>query len=755
MRQSRLHRLVGCVGMAATLVACASAGDDLDGVQKEDDPNGSPGDVARAMDDLPEAEVLQATEDGVPTFVVGELAKVGDAQSDDRLSADAALRAGLDPVLKPFRLRAADLRLRKINTDENGYRHFRYRQVHDGLDVVGGDIVVHVDIKGAIFAVNGSARGDIPQTLGKNALSESAALARIAQDDRFANMAASASRLVYIITDDGNMHKAYETMVEGDRGPDPARDLVYVSVDTGAIVAVYPQIHFAKNRRVHTGNNGSSLPGTLVRSEGQAASSDIDINAAYDNTGAAYDAYDMFWDRDSYNNAGATLTSTVHHRVGYCNAFWDGTQMVYGDGNASQDCFPLARSADVTAHELTHAVTEYESNLNYSGEPGGMNESMSDVFGAFVEAWIDGGKDGDLLVSADTWLVGEDILPPFLRNMCDPAADGLSRDFWTSTLGNVDVHYSSGVGNLFFCLLTKGGMHPRGKSTVPVPAIGMDKAIRIVYKANVDLLTSTSRYAQYRTATEQAATQLGYDQATRDAVSCAWAAVGVGTAPTTCGGSEPPPPPGDGTLADNVPVSGLSDSTVGNMKFWKLEVPAGQASVTFTITGGTGDADMYVQRTNKPTTSSYVCRPYLSGNTETCLITNPAAGTYWVGLRAYSAYSGVTLKGDYVAGGGGGDPYLTNGTAVTSISGATGNAKYWRLAAPGGRTVTVRISGGTGDADLYTRQGSRPTTSTYACRPYATGNSETCTHASAAAGDWYVMIRGDRAYSGVSLVATW
>ena len=102
------------------------------------------------------------------------------------------------------------------------------------------------------------------------------------------------------------MHKAYETTVEGMRGQDPARDKVYVDVDTGAIVADYPQIHFAENRKVYTREQRHARsPGTLKRSEGQAATTDTDVNAAYDGTGDAYEAYKNFWNRDSYNNAGA------------------------------------------------------------------------------------------------------------------------------------------------------------------------------------------------------------------------------------------------------------------------------------------------------------------------------------------------------------------------------------------------------------------------------------------------------------------
>jgi vibriolysin len=753
----RLHQpALGSFLVAAALAAC--------GPTPTEDPNdtkddGVPSDIAYALAQLPDAHVLSYTADGVPTFIVGEMAKIGAMQTDDAIAAQAALAPALPPILAPFRLKTSDLVLRKINIDEEGGRHFRYNQKLNGLDVIGGDLVVHVDVKGAVHAVNGSARGGIPTTLGASTMTEATARARIAADSRFAGLATTSSRMVYIQTADGVVHKAYESVVEGLRGRDPARDKVYVDVDSGAIVAAYPQIHFAENRKVYSLSNGTSLPGTLKRSEGQAATSDTDVNSAYDGTGDAYEAYKAFWSRDSYDNAGAALISSVHYSTNYCNAYWDGSQMVYGDGDTSQNCQPLARAVDVTAHELTHAVTERESGLNYSGESGGMNEAMSDIFGAFVEAWVDGGKTGTLAVSANTWLVGEDILPPALRWMCDPAHDGSSADVWSSSVGNLDVHYSSGVGNLAFCLLSQGGTHPRNKTTVNVPGIGMDKAIRILYKAQIDILTSTSNYAAIRTAMEQAATALGYDTATKDAVGCAWAAVKVGTAPASCGGGGGGGGGGgtDGTLTSGTPVTGISDAT-GGQKFWSLAVPAGQSTLTFTISGGTGDADLYVQSGSKPTLTTYTCRPYKSGNAETCTITSPAAGTYWVMLNAYAAYSGVSLTGTYTAtggGGGGGDPFLTNGVAVTGLTGATSSAQYWRITAPAGKTLTVKLSGGTGDADLYTRLGSRPTTSTYGCRPYLTGNNETCTITATSAGDYYVMIRGYAAFTGASLVASY
>jgi vibriolysin len=744
------HWVRGALLLAA-LSACQSGAPT--GEQK-DDPTGNQ-DIAEALQELPEAQVLQYSQDGVPQLVVGELGKIDPAQ-DSLIAGDSSLRPALPPILKLFRLESKDVTLRKVNTDENGNRFYRYSQTFNGLPVIGGDLVVHVDAKGAITGANGTARGDFSPTAGTNALIASTGDSNIINDERWAGLTGrtiTASRTVYINTAAGTLHKAYERIVEGKRGGDPVQDKVYVDVDTGAVLEVHPQIHFARNRSTHNLNGGTSLPGAVARTEAQGPVADVDVNAAHDGAGDTYDMYASIHSRDSFDNAGALLRSSVHYSTNYCNAFWNNVQMVYGDGNASQNCLPLARSLDVAAHEMTHAVTSRESNLTYSGESGGLNESLSDIWGAGVEAWVDGGRNGTFSLANDIFLIGDTVLPPFLRSMCDPVADGVSRDEWTSGLGGIDVHYSSGPNNLVFCLLSKGGMHPRGKTTIPVAAIGMRKALQVMYKVNVDLAVASTNYNSWRNLAVQAAQQLGFTQAEQDAVACAYAAIKVGTAPSSCGGTPPPPPPPDGVLTNGVPVTGIADSTTGNFRFWTLNVPAGQTTVTFTISGGTGDADMYVQAGSKPTETVYQCRPYLNGNAETCTFTPPTTGTYYVGLRAYSAYSGVTLTGTYT-GSTGGDPYLTNGVPVTGISGASASTKYWRIAVPAGRNLSLRISGGSGDADLYTRFGQRPTTTTYNCRPYLSGNTETCTHNNASAGDWYVMLRGFSAYSGVQLIGS-
>jgi serine protease len=138
------------------------------------------------------------------------------------------------------------------------------------------------------------------------------------------------------------------------------------------------------------------------------------------------------------------------------------------------------------------------------------------------------------------------------------------------------------------------------------------------------------------------------------------------------GGSTPPPPPPPtgGTLTKGVAVTGLA-ATTGNSLNYTMAVPAGATNLTFTMSGGTGDADLYVQFGSAPTDTSYVCRPYLSGNNETCTIAAPSAGTYHVRVKAYSSYSGVSLVGNYTEGGGGGGgttPQTYSNTADYTIS---------------------------------------------------------------------------------------
>ncbi|WP_440225744.1 S8 family serine peptidase [Dokdonella sp. MW10] len=212
---------------------------------------------------------------------------------------------------------------------------------------------------------------------------------------------------------------------------------------------------------------------------------------------------------------------------------------------------------------------------------------------------------------------------------------------------------------------------------------------------------------------------------------------------------------GGNVLSNGVPVTNLSGAAGATLAY-TLVVPAGATNLRFQIAGGTGDADLYVRYASAPTTATYDCRPYQSGNNETCNITNVQAGTYHVMIRGYSAFSGVSLTGSFTApSGGGGGNVLQNGVAVTGVSGAANATVSYTMVVPAGASnLRFQLAGGTGDGDLYVRFGSAPTTSVYDCRPYLSGNNETCNITNVQAGTYHVSVRGYTAFSGASLTGS-
>lgn len=737
-------------GLAVAVVSACSGSLNTDTDSTAQDGVKLGEDVQMALAELREPEVLDVGPAGVPVMIRGELGRATlDLKGFGAAQAHEAVKSHLDRIAPAFRLSAEDLAVKNVMTDELGFTHIRYQQMKDGLQVVNGELLLHVNAQGEIYAANGTARdgvrlSNIPKLSRETAM----AVARTADADVYGAAAAQPRLVYYRAEQDGSIALAWEVEVTGIRASGAeARAFVYVNAHNGRIIERNSLIHEALNRALYSANNGTSLPGTLRRSEGGAATGDAHIDDNYAHLGTTYSCYSTLFGRDSYNGAGAQLRSTVHYSTNYVNAYWNGTQMVYGDGDGVQSG-PLGRDLDVTVHELTHAVTSSESNLVYSNESGALNEGMSDIFAAVCESW----NRLSMGVDADVWKIGEDIWTPAtagdaLRYMANPTQDGSSKDYYperyVGTQDNGGVHWNSGIFNLYFKLFVTGGTHPRAKTTTNVTGVGMSQAAQVVYRAQTTYFTSSTNFASAKTYTAQAATDL-YGATVAASSNDAWTAVGVGS-----GGG------GGGTvttLTDGVALTGLAAST-GAQTMYKIAVPAGQTSLTVTTSGGTGDADLYVQFGSQPTTTTYQCRPYKSGNAESCSFTNPAAGDWYIMLHAYSSYSSVSLLADYAASAPpAGDPYLTNGVAVGPISGASGSQQYWRLAVPSGRTsVTFTISGGTGDADMYVRSGARPTTTTYNCRPYLSGNAETCTISNPAAGDWYVMLRGYSSFSGVSL----
>jgi endonuclease I len=195
--------------------------------------------------------------------------------------------------------------------------------------------------------------------------------------------------------------------------------------------------------------------------------------------------------------------------------------------------------------------------------------------------------------------------------------------------------------------------------------------------------------------------------------------------------------------------SGLNASQ-GSWIYRTIDIPVNASNFVVSISGGSGDADLYTRLNSDPTTSNYICRPYLNGNNESCTISSPSAGRYHIGIRAYNAFSNLSLTASYQEGGS--EPQGETQT-YTNISGSQGAWRNYPVTIPSGaNSLTARISGGSGDADIYVRRASLPTLSSYDCRPWLAGNSETCTFSNPQNGQWYVSIYGYSAYSGVTLI---
>jgi Zn-dependent metalloprotease len=269
----------------------------------------------------------------------------------------------------------------------------------------------------------------------------------------------------------------------------------------------------------------------LVRGEGDKPASDNSVNEAYDALGSTYDFYQSVFNRNSIDNKGMRLDGYVHYLSGYNNAFWNGQQMIFGDGDG-KIFTDFTGSLDVVAHELTHGVTQFTAGLAYHNQSGALNESVSDVFGSCVKQW----KKGQDAGSAD-WLIGEGVLAPgvkglALRSMKDPGSayddPHLGKDPQPGHMAQFvqmpdtedddwgGVHINSGIPNhAFYYLATKIG----GKSW---------EAPGHIWFEALKMAEAGSDFAAFASLTYQAAARLyGSGTSEQQAVVDSWNAVGV------------------------------------------------------------------------------------------------------------------------------------------------------------------------------------------------------------------------------------
>ncbi len=296
-----------------------------------------------------------------------------------------------------------------------------------------------------------------------------------------------------------------------------------------------------KERVVYDAENSSNLPGKPVRREGDPATGDEAVDEAYDGSGNTYDYFDQVHSRNSIDGKGMVLESTVHYQVGYDNAFWNGQQMVYGDGD--EDLPPEERlfnrftiSLGVIGHELMHGVTQNEANLVYFFQPGALNESMSDVFGSLVRQWV----QKQSVQEAD-WLIGEGL---FTENVNGAALRSLKapgtayddpvvgkdpqpahmNDYKNVPYDNGGVHINSGIPN-----------HAFYRASMEIGGNAWEKMGQIWYITLRDKLESLHQFVDAARLTYQTAGELyGVGSLEQQAVRIGWNAVGLSVSGKGC-----------------------------------------------------------------------------------------------------------------------------------------------------------------------------------------------------------------------------
>jgi bacillolysin len=415
-----------------------------------------------------------------------------------------------------FGLRAPATELRAIKNllTLDGRSAVRYQQLHRGVPVVGGEMMINMDRNRNLSSMGGTVSpllelSTIPVITGADAAA--AAIAAVAKWHAMPEDALVASPTVLSVYDARLLKPStapaqlvWRTEVSNARGLVTIREFMLVSASTGGISLNFNMLTHGKNRETHDGNNMTALPGTLVCNESNPTCTGAHADAidAHRYAGDTYDFFLSKHGRDSLDGLGMTLRSTVRHcRTGapcpYQNAFWNGQQMVYGAGFAVDD---------VVGHELAHGFTDFTSNLFYYYQSGAINESLSDIWGEFVDQTNNSGTD----TPAVKWLIGEDI-PGIgaIRNMANPPAFGdpdrmTSPLYYTGTGDNGGVHINSGINNKAAFLMTDGGTF-NGRT---VAALGIDKVAKIYYEAQTQLMVSATNYADLYNILFQACTNL-------------------------------------------------------------------------------------------------------------------------------------------------------------------------------------------------------------------------------------------------------
>ncbi len=529
------------------------------------------------------ADIRWDEKNGVPIYISGV-----------RIAAlpkgiNPAAPAAAEPIARQFlRENAALLRINdpddefavmKTERDALGMTHIRYQQTYGGLEIWGSDVFVHLDAANRFDSFNGRYRPSpvLLDTRPQRHISEADAIAA-AQKAYGEGGRAEIQKKVIWYDEDDVAHVTWQVLLE--RGLID-RWIYFVDAESGEVVKKYSLIRdqghaqgsgtdlLNKQRSLNLYLSGSeygmidiskpmynaaasNLPakgiGVIYTLDARNADSTLFFITSTDpnnwpdrasvsasaNSSLVYDYFKQVHNRDAIDGKGSSINVVINFMQNFNNAFWNGRLMVFGNGDG-QNFSDLSASLDVTAHEMTHGVTENTANLIYENQPGALNESFSDVFGVMFDFWVNGDNGN--------WLLGEDIVTPgipgdAMRNMADPGAANVAfqgqqpshmseyRNLPNTKEGNNGgVHVNSGIPNKAFYLF--------------VQSVGRDDAQKVYYRALSNYLTRNSQFVDCRIAVIKAAQDL-YGENSSQATAAAQAFDGVGI---TGGSATPPPAP--------------------------------------------------------------------------------------------------------------------------------------------------------------------------------------------------------------------
>ncbi|NMH66071.1 M4 family metallopeptidase [Shewanella salipaludis] len=558
--------------------------------------------------------------------------------------------------------------VRRVKT-RSGKEKARFRQMYQGVPVYGSSLVAEANSFGLMQASSGQVLTQLEQDLSSVAakLSAKQALQRLAGHGIKTDKLENVQSQLYIYLGDNDQARLVYQVSYFEAGEQPRRPFGIIDANTGEIVKQWDGLNHAlvgtgpggnqktgqyeygtdfgnldvaqsgstctmNNTNVKTVNLNGGTSGSTAFSYTCPRNTVKQINGAYAPLndahffgGVVFNMYDQW-----YGTAPLTfqLTMRVHYSSNYENAFWDGSAMTFGDG---QNTFYPLVSLDVSAHEVSHGFTEQNSGLEYSGQSGGINEAFSDMAGEAAEFFMQGQND---------WLVGAQIFKGngSLRYFADPTLDGSSIGHADDYYSGIDVHHSSGVFNKAYYLLA----HTSGWDT--------RKAFEVMLRANQLYWTSTSDFDNAACGVKKAADDAGY--ASQDVID-AFTQVGVNASCDVI------PPVGAVELLNGVAATNLSGAS-GSQGQYYIDVPANASNLNVQMSGGSGDADLYLKAGSQVSKTNYDCRPYKNGNSESCAVASPQATRYYIMLDGYSSYAGVTLVASYTDGTGGGSSFENN-----------------------------------------------------------------------------------------------